>query len=181
MGERGAAHSIAVVTVGNSRRRRAVLHNLEAGPAFETARRVNGLIADACARRPGRFHGFAALPTSDPDVAPGELERAIRELESKGALLCGPTRDRHLDHPARRPMLAKAAALGVALFTHPQVPAPAVRAANYSGIGEQADLAMAAFGLGWPHETGLEWVRLAASGVFDGLPDLQALERDDVG
>ncbi len=151
------------------------LHNLEPGPAVELARRTNDLIANACARRPDRFQGFAALPTPDPDAAPRELERAVRELGLKGALLCGRTRERHLDHPALRPLLAKAAELGAPLFIHPQTPAPAVREAIYSGIGDKADLALAAFGLGWHYEAGLEWVRLAAAGVFDELPHLQVI------
>ncbi len=72
-------------------------------------------------------------------------------------------------------MLAKAAELGVPLFIHPQTPPPAVREASYSGLGESADLALAAFGLGWHYEAGLEWVRLAVAGVFDELPDLQVI------
>ena len=151
------------------------LHNLEPGPAVEMARRVNDRIAEACARRPDRFQGFAALPTADPEAAPRELERAVRELGLKGALLCGRTRERHLDHPSLRPLLAKAAELGAPIFIHPQTPAPAVREASYSGISEKADLALAAFGLGWHYEAGLEWVRLAAAGVFDELPDLQVI------
>ena len=151
------------------------LHNLEPGPALETGRFVNDLIAEACARHPDRFQGFAALPTSDPQAAPRELERAVRELNLKGALLCGRTRERHLDHPELRPMLAKAAELGVPIFIHPQTPAPAVREASYAGIGETTDLALAAFGLGWHYEAGLEWVRLAAAGVFDELPSLQII------
>ncbi|KQS03742.1 amidohydrolase [Sphingomonas sp. Leaf357] len=151
------------------------LHNLEPRSAVEEARRVNDLIADACNRHPTRFQGFAAVPTADPDAAPRELERAVRELGLKGALVCGRTRERHLDHPALQPMLAKAAELGVPLFIHPQTPSPEVRQANYSGIGAQADLALAAFGLGWHYEAGLEWVRLAAAGVFDELPGLQII------
>ena len=142
---------------------------------MEAARRVNDLIAETCAHRPDRFQGFAALPTPDPHAAPRELERAVRDLGLKGALLCGRTRERHLDHPELRPMLAKAAELGVPLFIHPQTPLPAVREASYSGIGETADLALAAFGLGWHYEAGLQWVRLAAAGVFDELPNLQII------
>lgn len=151
------------------------LHNLEPAPAVATARFVNDLIAEACARRPDRFQGFATLPTSDPQAAPRELERAVRELGLKGAMLCGRTRERHLDHPDLRPMLAEAARLGVPVFIHPQTPPPAVREASYSGLGGTADLALAAFGLGWHYEAGLQWVRLAAAGVFDDLPDLQVI------
>jgi predicted TIM-barrel fold metal-dependent hydrolase len=151
------------------------LHNLAAGPAVELASQVNDLIAEACTRHPDRFQGFAALPTSNPDAAPRELERAVRELGLKGALVCGRTRERHLDHPALRPMLAKAAELRVPLFIHPQTPLPAVRDANYAGMSDRADLALAAFGLGWHYEAGLQWVWMAAAGVFDELPDLQII------
>jgi predicted TIM-barrel fold metal-dependent hydrolase len=151
------------------------LHNLAPAPSVEMAYRVNDLIAETCARHPRRFQGFAALPTPAADAAPRELERAVRELGLKGALLCGRTRERHLDHPDMRPMLAKAAELGVPLFIHPQTPLAAVRDANYSGVSEKADLALAAFGLGWHYEAGLQWVRLAAAGVFDELPDLQII------
>lgn len=149
------------------------LHNLDSHAAEDMAQRVNDLIAQTCARHPDRFQGFAALPTPNPDAAPRELERAVRELGLKGALVCGRTRERHLDHPALRPMLAKAAELRVPIFIHPQTPLAAVREANYSGISEAADLTLAAFGLGWHYEAGLQWVRLAAAGVFDELPDLQ--------
>lgn len=115
------------------------------------------------------------MPTPYADAAPRELERAVRELGLKGALLCGRTRERHLDHAALRRMLVKAVELGVPLFIHPQTPAPAVCEASYAGIGERADLAPAAFGLGWHYEAGLEWVRLVAAGMFDELPDLQII------
>ncbi|MDR6955461.1 putative TIM-barrel fold metal-dependent hydrolase [Ancylobacter sp. 3268] len=151
------------------------LHNLAPGLAVDMARRVNDLIAETCSRYPNRFQGFAALPTPDPHMAPEELERAVLQLGLKGALLCGRTRERHLDHPALRPMLFKAVELGVPLFIHPQTPLAAVREANYSGISEQADLALSAFGLGWHYEAGLQWVRLAAAGVFDELPSLQII------
>ncbi|MEA1086024.1 amidohydrolase family protein [Sphingomonas sp. M6A6_1c] len=151
------------------------LHNLAPAAAVETAQRVNDLIAETCARHPHRFQGFAAVPTPDADAAPRELERAVRDLGLKGALLCGRTRERHLDHPDLRPLLAKAAELHVPLFIHPQTPLAGVRQANYSGIGETADLALAAFGLGWHYEAGLQWLRLAAAGVFDELPDLQII------
>lgn len=151
------------------------LHNLAPPVAVEMAQRVNDLIAETCARHPHRFQGFAAVPTPDADAAPRELERAVRDLGLKGALLCGRTRSRHLDHPDLRPLLAKAAELRVPLFIHPQTPQADVRQANYSGISETADLALAAFGLGWHFEAGLQWIRMAAAGVFDQLPDLQII------
>ena len=106
----------------------AGLHNLGPAPAVEAAQRVNDQIAAACARHPGRFQGFAALPTPDPDAAPRELERAVCELGLKGALLCGRTRERHLDHHALRPTFGHGGTSGGALV-HPS-PDPAAGGAR---------------------------------------------------
>jgi len=57
--------------------------------ARELAERVNDRLAEAVARNPGRFQGFAALPMQDPDAAARELERAITELGFVGALVNG--------------------------------------------------------------------------------------------
>ena len=149
------------------------LHNLAASQSVELARRTNDRIAQAVAHRPARFQGFAALPTPAPAEAARELERAVRELGLKGAMLCGRTRDKPLDHPDFLPMFAAAAALGVPMFIHPQIPPRAVREASYSGLGGHAGLALSAFGLGWHYEAGLQWVRLVLAGVFDRFPDLQ--------
>ena len=151
------------------------LHNLEPAESVRVGRRTNDLIAEAVARRPDRLQGFAALPTPEPDAAARELERAVKELGLKGALLCGRTRDKHLDHPDFAPMLACAAALKAPVFIHPQVAPPAVRAASYTGVSEGVDLALSAFGLGWHYEAGLQFVRLVAAGVFDRHPDLQII------
>ena len=142
---------------------------------MELARRTNDRIAEAATRHPGRFQGFAALPTAAPDAAPRELERAVRDLGLKGAMLCGRTRARNLDHPDFEPLLACAATLGVPLFIHPQVPQRAVCEALYAGISPQVDLALSAYGLGWHYEAGVQFVRLVAAGVFDRLPGLQII------
>jgi predicted TIM-barrel fold metal-dependent hydrolase len=151
------------------------LHNLDSGPSTALARRTNDLVAEAVARTPERFQGFAALPTPAPREAPRELERAVRGLGLKGAMLCGRTRDKNLDHPAFWPIFDCAAALGVPLFIHPQIPQPAVREACYSGFGAEVDLALAGPGLGWHYEAGLQFVRLALAGVFDRFPGLQII------
>lgn len=151
------------------------LHNLESGPSAALARRTNDLIAETVARTPDRFQGFAALPTPAPSEAPRELERAVRELDLKGAMLCGRTRDKHLDHPDFWPLFECAADLGVPLFIHPQIPPPEVREASYSGFSAGVDLALAGPGIGWHYEAGLQFVRLALAGVFDRFPGLQVI------
>ena len=151
------------------------LHNLDSDLSTALARRTNDLIAETVAGRPQRFQGFAALPTPAPREAPRELERAVRELGLKGAMLCGRTREKNLDHPDFWPIFDCAAALGVPLFIHPQIPQRPVRDACYSGFGEDVDLALAAYGLGWHYEAGLQFVRLALAGVFDRFPGLQVI------
>ena len=151
------------------------LHNLAPDRAVKLARRINDRIAETTTQHPGRFQGFAALPTSAPDEAPRELERAVRDLGLKGAMLCGRTRERNLDHQDFRPLLERAATLGVPLFIHPQVPQRAVCEALYAGISPQVDLALSAYGLGWHYEAGVQFVRLVAAGVFDRLPGLQII------
>ena len=151
------------------------LHNLEAAQSIELARRTNDLVAETVAKRPDRFQGFAALPTPAPDACAAELDRCVRELGFKGAMLCGRTRDKHLDHPDFHPMFEAAERLGVPLFIHPQTASPAVREAIYSGIDPMTDIALSAFGLGWHYEAGVQWVRLVTSGAFDRFPNLQII------
>jgi Amidohydrolase len=126
------------------------LHNLESGASTALARRTNDLVAEAVERTPERFQGFAALPTPAPREAPRELERAVRELGLKGAMLCGRTKEKNLDHPDFWPIFDYAAGLGVPLFIHPQIPRPAMCDACYSGFGAEVDLALAGPGLGRP-------------------------------
>jgi uncharacterized protein len=151
------------------------LHNLESGASTALARRTNDLVAEAVERTPERFQGFAALPTPAPREAPRELERAVRELGLKGAMLCGRTKEKNLDHPDFWPIFDCAAGLGVPLFIHPQIPQPAVCDACYSGFGAEVDLALAGPGLGWHYEAGLQFVRLTLAGVFDRFPGLQII------
>jgi predicted TIM-barrel fold metal-dependent hydrolase len=69
------------------------LHNLDPLQSVDLATKTNDLIAATVARRPDRFEGFAILPTSSPQDAARELERAAVKLGLKGAPLSdGPDR-----------------------------------------------------------------------------------------
>jgi predicted TIM-barrel fold metal-dependent hydrolase len=151
------------------------LHNLDAEESVVLARRTNDLIAATIARHPTRFQGFATLPTAAPADAALELERSVKELGLAGAMLCGRTRDKSLDHPDFLPIFETAARLGVPLFVHPQIPQRAVRETYYSGFGDAIDTAFATFALGWHYEAGIQFVRLMLAGVFDKYPDLQII------
>ena len=151
------------------------LHNLDPAESVILARRTNDLVAATMAKHPTRFQGFATLPTAAPAEAALELERSVRQLGLSGAMLCGRTRDKNLDHPDFRPMISSAAKLGVPLYVHPQIPQRAVREVYYSGFGDLVDTAFATFGLGWHYEAGIQFVRLLLAGVFDECPDLQII------
>ena len=151
------------------------LHNLEPVESVQLAMKTNDLVAAAIAKHPARFQGFAVLPMPAPDEAALELRRAVTRCGLRGAMVCGRTRDKNLDHPQFLPMLRMAADLNVPVFIHPQIPQASVRAALYAGFGEPVDTAFAAFGLGWHYEAGVQFVRLILAGVFDRFPNLQII------
>lgn len=149
--------------------------NLEATDAVALAREANDLVAATIKRHPDRFQGFATLPTPVPDQAAYELQCAVNDLGFKGAMLCGRTRDRNLDHPDFAPIFEAAAELRVPLYIHPQIPQRSIREAYYSGFDNQLDLFFATGGLGWHYETGVQFIRLILAGIFDRHPDLQII------
>ena len=151
------------------------LQSLEPGQAVALQTASNDVLADVVAGRPDRFQGFATLATPDASAAARELDRAVTKLGLHGAMLFGRTRDRNLDHSDNWPIFEAASALRAPLYIHPQSPAPAVRDAIYSGLGEAVDPALATFGLGWHYETGVQILRMVLAGVFDRFPELQLI------
>ena len=150
------------------------LHDL--GPdSVEIARRTNDVLAAAVARHPARFQALATLPVAIPEEAALELERCVRTLGFKGAMLCGRVGPRNLDDPAFAPILESAAALRVPILLHPRTPDVAVRRAYYSGFAPEVDAAFASYGLGWHYDAGIQFVRLVLAGTFDRLPGLQVI------
>jgi uncharacterized protein len=151
------------------------LHNLEPSQGLILAQRTSDLVAATMEAAPARFQGFATLPTACPEPAALELERSVRQLGLAGAMLCGRTRSKNLDHPDFLPIFEVAAKLRVPLFVHPQIPQKAVREVYYSGFGDSVDTALATFALGWHYEAGIQFVRLMLAGVFDKHPGLQII------
>lgn len=148
---------------------------LEPKDAVPLALRANDLVAETVRRHPDRYQAFATLPTPDPDAAARELQRSVTQLDCKGAMLCGRTRDRNADDLSFLPIYEAAADLRVPLYIHPQIPVRAVRDAYYSGFGDTADLWLSTGAIGWHYEAGMQILRLILSGVFDRFPDLQII------
>lgn len=150
------------------------LHNLGT-ESILLAKQTNDYIAEVIKKNPDRFQGFTTLPMSEPREAAKELERSVKDLGMKGAMLCGRTGEKNLDHKDFWELFECAERLGVPLFIHPQIPQKAVRDIYYSGFDELTDLAFSTFGLGWHYEAGIQFVRLILAGVFDRFPNLQII------
>jgi predicted TIM-barrel fold metal-dependent hydrolase len=150
------------------------LHNL-GKESVPLAKKTNDFIAEVITKYPNRFQGFATLPMFDPKESAKELERSVKNLGLKGAMLCGRTREKNLDHKDFWELFECAESLGVPLFIHPQIPQKAVRDIYYSGFDELTDIAFSTFGLGWHYEAGIQFVRLILGKVFDRFPNLQII------
>ncbi len=150
------------------------LHNLGT-ESVALATLTNEYVAEIVRKTPDRFQGFAALPMAVPKEAARELKRSVENLGLKGAMVCGRTREKNLDHKDYWELFDCAETLGVPLFIHPQIPQKAVRDVYYSGFDELTNLAFSTFGLGWHYEAGIQFVRLVLAKVFDQFPNLQII------
>jgi len=151
------------------------VQNLAAADAVSVARHANDALGETVASNPDRFQGFAAIPTPDPEAAALEFERAVSTLRFRGALLNGRTGSVNADDIRFDDLYQTAARLRAPLYLHPQTPVRPVRAAYYSGLGEQLDAGFANYGIGWHYETGVQLLRMIFAGVFDRHPDLQVI------
>ena len=116
------------------------------------------------------------MPTPAPEAAADELERAVRELGLKGAVINGHVRGRYLDDPFFDPLLERAQALAVPVYLHPALPPEAVRLAYYTGhFSRRVTEMFAMAGWGWHIEAAVHVLRMILGGVFDRHPRLQLI------
>jgi predicted TIM-barrel fold metal-dependent hydrolase len=147
-----------------------ILADVQAELAVAISREVNDWLADAIAAHPARLAGFAMLPTQSPTDAAAELERTVRDLGFKGALINGHTNGRYLDDPSFDVLLGRAESLGVPIYIHPTDPPPAVSEVYYAPFDSTLVPTW-----GWPVETGTHLLRLICAGVFDRHPNLKII------
>jgi 2,3-dihydroxybenzoate decarboxylase len=141
--------------------------------ATEVTREANDVLAREIAKRPDRFVGVAALAMQDPDNAAAELERCVKDLGFRGALVNGfsqvgsPDTAVHYDLPQYRTFWRVVEQLDVPFYLHPRNPLPgSIR--SYEGHDWL-------LGPNWAFhaETAVHALRLIGSGLFDELPRLQ--------
>jgi 2,3-dihydroxybenzoate decarboxylase len=134
--------------------------------AISLARESNDFLADAIRRHPTRFSGLAAVAPQSPGEAALELERAVRSLGLKGAIINSHTRGEYLDDSKFWPIFEAAEALDVPVYIHPSyLPNAMVQPFVERGL----DGAI----YGFAAETGLHILRIILAGVFDRFPRLR--------
>jgi len=142
---------------------------LDATEGTNLTKKVNDIFAEAVNKYPNRFAAFAALYLKDSNAAADELDRSVKQLGFRGAMVVPHVNGEFIDDKKYWPVFQKAAQLDVPVYIHPTFPPPD-RLKQYSGYPE---LVGAMWGYG--AETGLAAVRLICSGVFDQYPDLKII------
>ncbi len=143
--------------------------------AATIARKANDFLAEQVQKRPDRFQALAALAMQDPDGATRELERCVKELGFRGALVNGFSQvgdaetTVYYDLPQYRPFWAMAEKLDAPFYLHPRNPLPR-DAKIYEG---HAWLLGPTWAFG--QETAVHALRLMGSGLFDAHPRLQII------
>ncbi len=143
---------------------------LEPETAVRLARHANDQLQALIAAHPGRFAGYAELPTPDPRAAADELERTVTAYGFKGARINGLTHGLFMDDKRFWVIFERAHRLGVPVYIHPSTPHPAVIEAHYR---DYPVLAHAGWGFGV--EAATHAVRLILSGLFDTYPNLRII------
>src|SRR6185295_14075523 len=98
----------------------------DADTAAGLAKSSNDQLAEAVRKYPDRFAGLAAIAPQDPRAAAVELERAVRTLGLKGAIVNSHTHGEYLDDPKFWDIFAAAEALDVPIYIHPNTPSNAM-------------------------------------------------------
>ena len=112
--EHGVTHQILTFTTPG-------VHYEEPATAVRLARIVNDAFAAEVSRRK-HFSALATLPLNDPRASVVELERAMRELRLRGAMVFSNVNGAGLDEPAYVPLWEKANELGAVIYIHPAHP-----------------------------------------------------------
>ena len=89
----GAGIDVAVLSIAGP----GVQVERDAKRATDKAAEANDFLAEKIAKHPDRLQGFAHLAVQDPAAAAIELERCVKDLGFKGALINGQTLGHYLD------------------------------------------------------------------------------------
>ncbi|CAH1663584.1 amidohydrolase family protein [Chelatococcus asaccharovorans] len=133
----------------------------EAEAAF--ARRVNDAVAAFAAAAPERLRPMGTLPMQSPEDALAELDRITTDLGMRAVTIGCHIDGQALSEPKFRPVLRRAAALGVLILTHPY----------YFGAKPGLEKYYLTNLIGNPLDTAVMAADLIFGGVMDEVPDLR--------
>jgi aminocarboxymuconate-semialdehyde decarboxylase len=139
-------------------------YDVPADEAVAFARRSNDAVAELVGAEE-RLFGFATLPLQEPEAAAAELQRAVHELDLRGAQIGTNRGTTPLDSPELEPVLAAADRLGVPLLIHPYYVGPKPMLEEFyftNSIGNPLDTCVAA-------------ARLVHTGTLDRHPGLKII------
>jgi aminocarboxymuconate-semialdehyde decarboxylase len=128
----------------------------------------NAKLAEACAAHPDRFVAWATVALQYPDLAAEQLEEAVKKYGLRGAGIGGSVNGMEISDPKFHPFWAKAEALGVPVFIHPQGSGVAAEIPNrFKGNGLLDNV------IGNPLETTIALSHLIFEGTLDRFPGLK--------
>ncbi|KAI5366348.1 Putative 2-amino-3-carboxymuconate-6-semialdehyde decarboxylase, metal-dependent hydrolase [Septoria linicola] len=140
--------------------------------------KANNAVQDAIKSNPKRFAGFAVLPLATPDQGAAELERRVKKLGFRGAMIWNHLKDgTYFDGGRFDPVFAKAQELDVPLSLHPDSPTQDIFQRLFAGDYVQPQTAgrFITNSWGWHVDVGTHILRRYGAGVFDRFPKLKVM------
>ena len=130
----------------------------------------NEKLAAACAANPDRFVAFATVPLQHPDLAAEQFEEGVKKYGLRGAGIGGNVAGKEISDRKFDPFWAKAEAMGVPVFIHPQGDgAPAQLDSRFQGNGYLNNV------IGNPLETTIALSHLIFDGTLDRHPGVKII------
>ena len=126
-------------------------------------------LAEWCAMHPDRFVALCSPALQFPDMAAEQLDYAVNELGHRGASVQGHARGEAISATKYDPFWAKAEALGVPVFMHPDGSDNIIQPGALAGPGGLGNI------IGNPLETTLFLSRMIFDGTLDRFPGLRVV------
>lgn len=125
----------------------------------------NEKLAELCAAQSDRFVAFATVALQYPDLAAAQLEDGVKRLGLRGVSIGGSVNGEELADPKFHPFWAKAEALGVLVFLHPQGVPDLDKRLQGNGLLTNV--------IGNPLETTIALSHLIFEGTLDRFPGIK--------
>ncbi len=142
-------------------------YEADAGLATDIVRLHDTQLAAWCRMFPGRFVALSSVALQHPDLAAEQLEYAVGELGLRGASIGGHVGGEPPSSSRFDPFWARAEALGVPVFMHPNGAGNVVRDGGLAGRGDLGNI------IGNPLETTVFLTHMIFDGTLDRFPRLR--------